>query len=53
MSRLRAILHTLRIDKLFTTDLLELGGLYLTIAFHIIMMAFIVWLFKWFLFVSC
>ena len=53
MSRLRAILHTLRIDKLFTMDIVELAGFYIIIAFHIIMLAFIVWLFKWFLYVSC
>ena len=53
MSYLRAIIASLRIDKLFTTDLLQLGALYLTLAFHIVMIAFIVWLWKWFLFISC
>ena len=53
MSKIRAIFNALRIDKLFTMDIVELAGFYIIIAFHIIMLAFIVWLFKWFLYVSC
>ena len=53
MSKLRALINTLRVDKLFTMDILELGAFYLTVAFHIVMIAFTVWLFKWFLYVSC
>ena len=53
MSKIRAILNVLKIDKLLSMDILELGAFYLTVAFHIVMVAFLVWLFKWFLFVSC
>ena len=53
MSKIRAILNVLKIDKLLTMDILELGAMYLTVAFHLVMIAFIVWLFKWFLYVSC
>ena len=53
MSKIRAIINVLRLDKLLTMDILELGAMYLTLAFHIVMLAFTVWLFKWFLYVSC
>ena len=53
MNYLKNIIRVLRLDKLFTTDILELAGFYMTVAFHIIMFAFIIWLFKWFLFISC
>ena len=53
MSKIRAIINVLRLDKLLTMDILELGAMYLTLAFHLVMIAFIVWLFKWFLYVSC
>ena len=53
MSKIRAIFSVLRLDKVLKMDILELAAMYLTLAFHIIMMAFIVWVFKWFLYVSC
>ena len=52
MSKIRAIINVFKLDKLLTMDILELGAMYLTIAFHIVMIAFIVWLFKWFMYVS-
>ena len=56
MSKIRAIVTALRLDKLtnlITKDPLEIISYYLMIALNILMMAFIVWLFKWFLYVSC
>ena len=41
------------LKKLITLDVLELVSFYLNIAAHIVMLAFIVWLFKWFLYVTC
>ena len=47
MSYLRAIFTSFRLDKLLLMDILDLSKFYLTIAYHIIMIAFIVWLIKW------
>ena len=55
MSKVRAVLSALRIDKLSSVwikwDILELAAMYLLLSFHIVMIACIVYLFKWFLFV--
>jgi hypothetical protein len=51
MSKIRAIITTLRVDKLVAMDVLDLVKFYLTIAFHLVMLAFIVFVFKWFLFI--
>ena len=51
MSKIRAILTTLRIDKLVAMDILDLAKFYLTVVFHLVMLAFLVFVFKWFLFV--
>ncbi len=55
MSKARAIMEALRIDKLSSVwikwDILELAAMYLLLAFHIVMIACIIYLFKWFMFV--
>ena len=53
MSKIRAVVNILRLDKLVSNDPLTIISFYLMIALNLIMMAFIVWLFKWFLYVSC
>ena len=50
--KIRAIITTLRLDKLVSEDPLTVISFYMMIALNIIMMAFIVWIFKWFLFIS-
>ena len=50
--KIRAIITTLRLDKLVSSEPLEVISFYMMIALNIIMMAFIVWIFKWFLFIS-
>ena len=60
MSYFRAITATLRIDKLLkginymlTGDIITIGSYYVMIVFNMLMIAVVMYVFKWLLFISC